>query len=94
MADLLRFARRLRQEKSFTDRLAAEISPDIIIADGRFGFHAPHVPSCLTCYQIRVILPRLLRPFDRVLVPDFAPAEACLCPASFGGAPWGERKGH
>ena len=109
LADLLRFARRLRQEKSFTDRLAAEISPDIISTDGHFGFHAPHVPSCLICHQIRVILARLLRPFqliadriqfnllrrfDRVLVPDFAPAEACLIPASFGGAPWGERKGH
>lgn len=109
LADLLRFARRLRQETSFSARLVAEIRPDIIIADGRFGFHAPHVPSCLICHRIRVILPRLLRPFqliadtiqfnllrrfDRVLVPDFGPAETCLCPASFGGAPWGERKGH
>lgn len=93
LADLLRFGRRLRQETSFSARLVAEIRPDIIIADGRFGFHAPHVPSFLICHQIKVILPRLLRPFqliadaiqlnllrrfDRVLVPDFAPAEACL----------------
>lgn len=93
LTDLVGFARRLRQEKALTDRLIAEIRPDIIMADGRFGFHAPHVPSFLICHQIRVILPRMLRPFqliadaiqlnllrrfDRVLVPDFAPAEACL----------------
>lgn len=93
LTDLVGFARRVRQEKAFTDRLVAETAPDIIIADGRFGFHAPHVPSFLICHQIRVILPHLLRPFqliadaiqfnllrrfDRVLVPDFAPAEACL----------------
>jgi len=90
LTDLLRLARRLRQEKSFTDRLVAEIRPHIIIADGRFGFHAPSVPSFLICHQIRLILPPLLRPFqliadtiqlnllrrfDRVLVPDFAPAD-------------------
>lgn len=93
LTDFVCFVRRLRQEKAFTDRLVAETAPDIIIADGRFGFHAAHVPSFLICHQIRVILPRLLRPFqlladmiqfnllrrfDRVLVPDFAPAEACL----------------
>jgi hypothetical protein len=93
LTDLIGVARRLRQEKALTDRLVAEIGPDVIIADGRFGFHAPHVPSFLICHQIRVILPRLLRPFqliadavqfnllrrfDKVLVPDFASAESCL----------------
>jgi hypothetical protein len=93
LTDLVGFARRLRQEKALTARLVAETAPDTIIADGRFGFHAPHVPSFLICHQIRVILPRLLRPFqliadtiqfnllrrfDRVLVPDFAPVDACL----------------
>ena len=66
LADLLRFARRLRQEKSFTARLVAAIRPDIIIADGRFGFHAPQVPSFPICHQIRMILPRLLRPFQLI----------------------------
>ena len=93
LTDLIGVARRLRQEKALTNRLVTEIGPDVIIADGRFGFHAPHVPSFLICHQIRVILPHLLRPFqfitdmiqfgllrrfDRVLVPDFAPAESCL----------------
>ena len=93
LADLLRLTRRLRLERAFTNSLVAEIRPDLIVTDGRFGFHAPGVPSFLICHQIRFIMPRLLRPFqlvadlvqlnllrrfDRVLVPDFASAEACL----------------
>ena len=93
LLDLFRFAHRLRRERSFAVRLIAETKPDFVIADGRFGFHAPHVPSFLICHQIRFILPRMLRPFqlisdtiqfnllrrfDRVLVPDFAPEESCL----------------
>jgi hypothetical protein len=92
-ADLLGFARRVRAEHAITARLVAELAPDIIIADGRFGFRAKGVPSFLICHQIRFILPRLLRPFqfmadlaqlfllrryDKVLVPDFPTREASL----------------
>ena len=95
-ADLLCLARRVRAEHAITARLVAELAPDIIIADGRFGFHAKGVPSFLICHQIRVILPLLLRPFqfiadlvqlfllrryEKVLVPDFPTREACLAGA-------------
>jgi hypothetical protein len=92
-ADLMGLARRVRAEHAITARQVAEMAPDIIIADGRFGFYAKGVPSFLICHQIRIILPRLLRPFqfiadivqffllrryDKVLVPDFPTREASL----------------
>ena len=51
LADLLRLTRRLRLERAFTNSLVAEIRPDLIVTDGRFGFHAPGVPSFLICIK-------------------------------------------
>lgn len=92
-ADLFDFARRMREEKALTARLVAETAPDMVIADGRFGFRAKGVPCFLICHQIRQRLPPFLRPlqwladlfqlqllrqYGRVLVPDFAAPDACL----------------
>jgi UDP:flavonoid glycosyltransferase YjiC (YdhE family) len=93
MTDVLSMVRIMRAEGALAARLVAELAPDIIVSDGRFGFLSKHVPSFLICHIIRFFLPPMIRPFqlfcdlanflilrrfNRVLVPDFANQDACL----------------
>jgi hypothetical protein len=93
LTDTLAMLRVMRCEGRVAARLVAELSPDVIVSDGRFGFLSKHVPSFLICHIIRFILPPFLRPFqlvcdlvnflilrrfERILVPDFPNRDVCL----------------
>lgn len=76
-----------RRERRFTRELCRREGIDRIVSDTRFGVVDPEVPSYFLTQSLRQIVPgrprllegaveahqrRLLRPFRRVLVPDFA----------------------
>jgi hypothetical protein len=74
------------REHSLLKRLAAEIKPDIIVSDNRFGFYHRKIFSVYVTHQLRIPFPRLLRfmeplavwlhrkiitRYDLCLVPDY-----------------------
>lgn len=91
--DLLETGQLIKKETALLKQLLAERNIDLVFSDGRFGLADKHLPCFLLCHHIRFILPRglgifqplsdlaqyrLLRKFNRVIVPDFADAEANL----------------
>lgn len=62
--DMLRLWRCVRAEGRVLDALHARTPVDVVIADGRFGWVTPGVPSILLIHQIKVLLPRALRPWQ------------------------------
>ena len=77
----------IRNEHIATEKLAAQINPDLIISDNRYGAYASNIPSVLICHQLQLLLPQgyrifagpvqslyrtFLRPFQQLWVPDLA----------------------
>lgn len=75
----------IRHEQIMTEKLVAELKPDLIISDNRYGAFSQTVPSVLICHQLQLSLPKgyrflsrpvqafyqkFLRPFQHIWVPD------------------------
>ncbi|HYW93807.1 MAG TPA: glycosyltransferase [Gammaproteobacteria bacterium] len=56
-----------RRERALTRRLVSERSFDRVISDSRFGVVSTEVPSYYIFHSLRQIMPRPLRPFDRLV---------------------------
>jgi hypothetical protein len=91
--DSLGLMRRVRDEHRQLLQWLESNPVDLLVSDGRFGVWSPRLPSVLLCHQIQLVPPKglgwaqamfdqaqrdLLRPFDRILVPDAGEAALSL----------------
>lgn len=80
----------IRNEHIAIEKLVAELKPDLIISDNRYGAYSRSVPSVLICHQLQLMLPQgyrllsapvqsfyrnFLRPFQQLWVPDLPGTE-------------------
>ncbi len=54
-------------EHSAVERLIREATIDAIISDSRFGLFSSHVPTIYLVHQIRILMPKWLRMFERLV---------------------------
>jgi len=81
-----RLLRAIRAEHEQAQSLFAQIKPDLIISDNRYGIYSADTPSFILSHQIRLKVPRWAAPwemateawarshlkhFTRVIVPDY-----------------------
>jgi len=81
-----RMLKAIKVEHEEALRIFAEVKPDLIFSDNRYGIYSPEVPSFILSHQIRLKVPRWAAPievfteawarghlkhFTRVIVPDY-----------------------
>ncbi len=58
----------MKRERRFLNKLLKNKDYDLIINDGRYGFNNKKIPSYIINHQIRILLPSLLKPFEKVVL--------------------------
>lgn len=61
------FFKTIRKEKGCIKRIVNEMNIQLIISDNRYGCHHKSVESIFISHQIRILLPRKLRVFEKLV---------------------------